>query len=1066
MSEREIMSSPIDPVPVLASIEARRRRFVRYQRVWFSAVLALLLVLAGLPLGLALLPRSAEASQAVRLSVGSFVYYDGARTCYLDIDGQMAYCMDPQLPTPAAGSYSTVQELSPANPANKETLRAAAWFSFGGPGFDKAMWPAKWYDGTPMNDGRYVVLGHLLVSQLYTSSERHATAGCGAEFISWAKREVLGWDKGEVINPDATRLKVEAAERSVPASFKAFQVPTGSGTQTLISFTYNPVGDIALQKASAAPALTDGNPLYSLKNATYGVFSDASCRTKVGAIVTDSGGCGALRGLAVGRYYVKETAAPAGYALDNAVYEVDVRDGAEAMVNGGVVKDVPQTSPIGALIEKHDAQFAVGSGQPQGDASLAGAQFTVRHFGALFDTAEAAEASGAPLATWVFETDSDGIARFFEEAKVSGPAVYANSSGASALSLGTYLVQETRAPSGYQLNDDVIVLKVASSGSAELLAKTTAAALPEEVVRGGISLQKVDAETESGQPLGRAQLENTQFEIKNASAHDVVVAGERFAPGEVVTTLACDSQGRASTAADLLPFGTYEVYETQPGLGYLFGGAQTQTVAVRQEGIVSVDVSGAPLLFQNQVVRGDLEFVKARESDMGRLAGIPFLITSLTTGEAHVAVTDENGQFKSADEWNSHSQRTNGNDAALQGDGSVDEELLDASCGIWFGTFGDGQMCPAASRGALPFDRYSLQELPVAANRGLQLVSIPSISVTRDSVAVDLGTLDDSDEPGTPEPEIFTRARAENGTAVSAAVTSTALTDRVSYGGLQPGETYFLTAQLVNRRTGEFLYQEGLPLSAQISFVPEGESGEVEISVPLNTAQLGDEAEVVFYETLAKGSESEVVALHQDINNSYQTVAVAHPLLRTTLVGPDGQKSLVAEGECVLVDTVEYEGLEPGRTYRLEGQLMRKMAGEGIEVDAQPLKNADGALVVAQAEFVPEGSGGTATVEFRFDTSVLDGPLELVAFERLSEGDQVVASHEDATDARQTVSLVPPEPQAPSVPDKPAAGPLPKTGDDAMPLGMGVLTVVSAAALVVLGVCFGRKASEHFRKRL
>lgn len=113
----------------------------RRQRAWLSALLALLMVLVAVPAGLSLAPRNALAASAVHLTVGDYIYYDGARTCYMEADGSVAYCMDPQLPTPAPGTYRTVEELAPANPANASTLRAAAWYSFGGPGFDAAMWP-------------------------------------------------------------------------------------------------------------------------------------------------------------------------------------------------------------------------------------------------------------------------------------------------------------------------------------------------------------------------------------------------------------------------------------------------------------------------------------------------------------------------------------------------------------------------------------------------------------------------------------------------------------------------------------------------------------------------------------------------------------------------------------------------------------------------------------------------------------------------------------------------------------------------------------------------------------
>ncbi len=1032
-------------LPHLVDFEARRRKMMRRQRAWLSAIMALLLVLAAMPIGFSLLPGAAQASQTVQLSVGDFIYYDGARTCPMTVDGSMAYCMDPQLPTPPPGSYQAVDELTPANPANKSTLRAAVWFSYGGPGFDKSMWPEKWFDGTAMTNDRYVVLGHLLVSQLFTSSEKHATAGCSEEFVLWAKQEVLGYDKGEVTNPSASRFKVEAGRKQVPDSFRAFQIPTGAGTQTLISFAYNPVGAIELQKVSAAPGLTEGNPLYQLAGAEYGVFSDSACSKRAATLTTDASGFAQVEDLPVGTYYVKELANPAGFGLDEAVYTVTVKDGETTAVNGGTVQDEPFRNPVDMLVLKRDAQFSVADPGPQGDGSLAGAEFTVRHYGGLYDSAASAEASGKPLATWVFATDEAGVARFSDDALVSGPALYRDGAGTRALALGTYLVQETKAPAGYQLNDRIMMATVSPQGALVELDQFVPFEQPETVLRGGIALQKVDAETETGTPLGRATLEGTQFQIKNVSAGDVIVAGERYTPGSVVATIACDGEGRAATAPDLLPFGTYEVFETQPSLGYLFGGSQTKTVAIRSEGLVSVDVAGDPLRFKNEVIRGDLEFVKVREGDQERLSGIPFLITSLTTGEAHVVVTDENGQCKTEHRWNSHDVMTNKNDDALREDGTVDEALLDAAYGVWFGAF-DEKMCAPNGRGALPFDRYSIQELPVPANENLELVFIPSVSITRDSVTVDMGTVTDGVIPGEPEPEIFTRARADNGTSVAPAAEQVTLTDRVSYGNLEPGATYHLTAQLVDRATGEFLYQDGQPLTSTKTFVPAASEGVEEISVALNTAALEEGAEVVFYETLAKGEEAEVVALHQDLSNSYQTVAVAHPLLRTTLAGPDGEKSLQLDGECRLVDAVEYEGLEPGRPYRLEGRLMLKTQKADGTVEASPLKDAAGNEVVAVAEFTPEKSGGTQEVEFAFDASHLEGSFEVVAFERLMHGEETVATHEDAADANQTVVLERPEPEPEPAPPLP----LPKTGDDAGIFALlGIAATISSIALAL-----------------
>ena len=56
----------------------------------------------------------------------------------------------------------------------------------------------------------------------------------------------------------------------------------------------------------------------------------------------------------------------------------------------------------------------------------------------------------------------------------------------------------------------------------------------------------------------------------------------------------------------------------------------------------------------NQIKRGDIEGVKIGAGTHKRLAGVPFRITSKTTGESHIVVTDNNGQFSTASSWASH----------------------------------------------------------------------------------------------------------------------------------------------------------------------------------------------------------------------------------------------------------------------------------------------------------------------------------------------------------------------------------------------------------------------------
>lgn len=211
------------------------------------------------------------------------------------------------------------------------------------------------------------------------------------------------------------------------------------------------------------------------------------------------------------------------------------------------------------------------------------------------------------------------------------------------------------------------------------------------LTRGGLDVAKQDRETLRFRPLGGASLEGAELTVYNSSERAVLVGGELVQPGDACLTLNTDADGLAFVASDGLPCGTYVV----------------------------------------------------RERGMGRLSGIPFLVTSETTGESHVVVTDANGQIDTASSWNPHSQRTNANDAAVSADGTVDEAALDPDAGVWFTGATDVTTDPIDSLGALPFDTYRVEELRVAANERLELVSL-TITVTRHGTDVDGGTVDDS----------------------------------------------------------------------------------------------------------------------------------------------------------------------------------------------------------------------------------------------------------------------------------------------------------------------------------
>jgi hypothetical protein len=223
------------------------------------------------------------------------------------------------------------------------------------------------------------------------------------------------------------------------------------------SFSYT----AQLHKSSANPSITDGNPLYSLAGATYGIYDGSG--TQVATFTCDANGDSNVVTVNSGTYTVKETSAPQGYALDPTTYTIS--DSSPVLY----VQDPPLNDPPGMLVQKLDTVTGQAYGQDDtGGTLLAGAEFTVKYYTGYYNTPEEAAASGAPTRTWVFVTENDGIAYFnSDDLKAGSDALYSPSSGVYTIPLGTVTVQETTPPPGYMLQtpNTISVVQTVDDGS-------------------------------------------------------------------------------------------------------------------------------------------------------------------------------------------------------------------------------------------------------------------------------------------------------------------------------------------------------------------------------------------------------------------------------------------------------------------------------------------------------------------------------------------------------------------------------------------------------------------------
>ena len=196
--------------------------------------------------------------------------------------------------------------------------------------------------------------------------------------------------------------------------------------------------------------------------------------------------------LDAGTYYLKETKNPKGYALNNSVVSVVVKANESSWIgSNGEFKDYPQSDPIGILLGKIDKE--TNKNKPQGSASLVNAEFTVKYYKGLYDS-DPAKSGQTPARTWVLKTNSDGYCFLDNNYKVSGDDFYYNSNNTPTVPVGTVTIQETKAPSGYFINNEVFVRKITPSGSDANVSTYNYPEVNEKVIK--FDIKKVQAGTQ------------------------------------------------------------------------------------------------------------------------------------------------------------------------------------------------------------------------------------------------------------------------------------------------------------------------------------------------------------------------------------------------------------------------------------------------------------------------------------------------------------------------------------------------------------------------------------------
>lgn len=416
------------------------------------------------------------------------------------------------------------------------------------------------------------------------------------------------------------------------------------------------VGNVKVKKTTANESVTNGNAMYSIAGATFGIFSDQNCSNQIGTLTTNENGDTNEVEVTAGTVYIKELSAPKGYKLDTTVRSLKVEAGKTATLN---VSDIPKVTET--LVDLFKIDMETGKATAQGNAALAGAEFTWHYYDGFYTKDNLPEKA---TRTWVTKTvaekDSNGtihyVTKLSDAYKASGDAFYIQNEK-SVLPLGTLTVEEIKAPDGYLLDGaymqagdsteqikGMYLAQITEDGELAVLSGSNQYSVSDQVIRGGVKIQKRDLETKDTKAQGSATLKDAAFAIISLNENPVLVEGKLYKKNETVKTIQTGIDGVATTSADLLPYGKYKLEETKAPEGYLTDGAKAIEFSITENGKI-VDLTDESHSIYNQIKRGDLEGIKIGAGTHKRLANVPFKITSKTTGESHIVVTDKNGQF-------------------------------------------------------------------------------------------------------------------------------------------------------------------------------------------------------------------------------------------------------------------------------------------------------------------------------------------------------------------------------------------------------------------------------------
>ena len=928
--------------------------------------------------------------------------YSNSRKCDLgdDLGSRYSYCVQPAKLSPGTGTVTVDKVIDDDDDKGKwNALRNIIYYSPSYPGYDNNVTNirSKYYTGTFNKDWG---IAHMALSYVYAGrpSDMATFGGTHASDLGdvWTKAKKLG---DELYQADSER------DEAVPTSFKVF-ICYMSGVQDMIVGYLEAPGHLNMKKVSNRTSITDGNSCYSIEGAEYTVYD--SSNKAVETLVVNAKGESNTVDLMEGTYTVKETYAPPGYAKDSTTYTVKLVSDETTTFTA---KDEPITDLVQLLLTKNPVGYPHDHGE--GDATLKGAVYKFEYYDRLKNQEvllKAAKAD-APVRTY---KDKDG--------KVCYP-------------LGTYLIQEVKAPEGYLVNDEILEVTITEDGTDNLHVKTYNESIKgnDTIQRGGVKVAKIDNDLDTNYAQGDATLSGAEFTIYNQSKETVMVGGKEIEKGGAALVITTNADGIATSDAHALPYGSYLVKETKPSKGYLLNTEWSRAFTIREDGkIVDLTEDKVREAVERggvQIIKRDKELVKSEALGGARLDDIAMTIKNVS-GRDVVVRKDLDNKTDKVD-WKKLESKS-----AMFEDESIKRVPTGKDIGKITVHWNEEKKAYTAETlvDDLPYGTYTIRESKTNETYQRTDKTEHMFTIREDGVIVAFDdnknemalTFDDyvyrSDVQGTKIADstserfsfvpfkIISVTNGETHVVVTDKNGFFSTKDRRAAGDLDEDEDAdtarkqnpfddlleakdIKTADLEKRSqdilhgvwfgTGEF--GDKAPMNSKFGALPYDSYILEEMPCEHNEGYILQK----FYFTVDQKSQNGFVDL--------ETITDDVPEIGT-IASVDGKnKNIRPQKEITLVDVIEYKNLKKGETYTAKGVLMDKAT-------KAPVLDMNGKQITAEQEFKTFMSNGKVKVTFTFDATSLYGK-DTVVFEKVfdSEG-HVAARHEEIDDEGQTVT--------------------------------------------------------------